>query len=52
MEKLKFKITCINHGIEETQEINDLNEFFKYAGVDKEDYGDDYFKIEVINEEI
>ena len=45
---MKWKVICINSGIETTQETDDLNEFFENAGIDKEDYGDDYFKIEVL----
>ena len=45
---MKWKVICINKGIETTQETNDLNEFFENAGIDREDYGDDLFKIEIL----
>ncbi len=47
-----WRVTCINHGIEETTEnVKDLNEFFEWSGIDKEEYGEDLFKIELMGEE-
>jgi len=46
---MKWKVICINHGIECETETEDLNEFFENAGIDKDEYGEDLFKIEVLD---
>jgi len=48
MNKIKWRITCINHGISKEYETDDLNKYFKWAGIDKEGYGEDLFKVELI----
>lgn len=48
MNKIKWRITCINHGISDEYETDDLNKYFKWAGIDKEGYGEDLFKVELI----
>lgn len=48
---MTWRIICVNHGIETEDTTTDLNEYFKFAGIDKEEYGEDYFKIEVVEDD-